>query len=59
LSKNTKDKQIATLIVRGACDLHSKTRKAIADWLREQAQTIELQNHELAKTYSARFWRYK
>jgi len=59
MSKNTEGKPIATLTVRGACDLNPKTRKALVSWVREQAQTIELQNHELAKTYSARFWRCK
>ena len=59
MSKNTEGKPIATLTIKGACDLRQTTRKALVDWLREQAQALEFQSHELAKVYSARFWRTK
>lgn len=59
MNKNSKDKPIATLTIRTVRELTPKTIKHLAAWLREEAQVIEHQSHELGNTYSARFWRIK
>lgn len=55
---NSKDKPTATLTIRSVHGLSKKTTKRLAAWLREQAQTIELQSHELSNTYTARYWNW-
>lgn len=57
MNKNDKDRLIAALTIRNVRELSNQDIKNITAWLREQAQTIELQSHELSNTYSARYWR--
>lgn len=59
MNKNSKDKPMVTLTIRNVRELSKKNIKNIAAWLREEAQIIELNSHELANTYSARYWRTK
>lgn len=59
MNKHSKDKPVANLTIRTMRELTPKTIKLIAAWLRKEAQIIELQSHELANTYSARYWRTK
>ena len=59
MNKNSKDKPIAALTIRNVRELSKENIKNIAAWLREQAQIIEVKSHELASTYSARYWRTK
>lgn len=59
MNKNSKDKPMVTLTIRNVRELSRKNIKNIAAWLREEAQLIELNSHELANTYSARYWRTK
>jgi len=59
MNKSSKDKPIAALTIRSVRELSPKNIKNIAAWLREQAQFVELHSHELANTYSAKYWRSK
>ena len=59
MNKNSKDKPMVTLTIRNVRELSKENIKTLAAWLREEAQIIELQSHELANTYSALYWRTK
>ncbi len=53
---NTKEQSVAVITVKHPDTMTPRERRAIADWMRRQAEFLEQHGHECSARFTARYW---